>query len=230
MISFKNEQEEKLKMLLKQNQQDFRFDEQSVRLKLLQAINRTKPAESQTRFFHMTRTIKFASATAVIVIFISTTFAFAANSKPGDKLFALNKFGEKFLLKLPLSAEQKATIQTNFVTKRLEDLEAVQIASSTHKQLETVKESDESLKEAVEAVSTNRNKLETEGRTESVKKLNRVLNQLNDLAARHEKQIEALETSTTEESVKQVFDLHLNQIKDSRHRVRLELKLEDEKD
>src|SRR6185436_13453840 len=109
-------------------------------------------------------------------LFLSATFAFASNSKPGDKLFALNKLGEDIVLKLPLSVEQQANVQAYIVSNRLQALDQViskpeeTLASST-KKLQTIKETDDSLSKAVEAVTKNQAASEASGRTQSAVKL-----------------------------------------------------------
>jgi hypothetical protein len=210
---------------LSQSAQNFSFDQEKVKNRLMYSLN-DAPIKAPAKIFFRTRILKYSSVLAAFVIFVSATFAFASSSEPGDKLFPLNKIGEKVILSLPLSAQQKASIQTGIVNKRLKSLETVKVRTED-KQLETVKESDESLQNAIEAVSANKKRLEASGHTQGAEKLGQVLNRLDALAEKHEQQFQSIEELISDNEGKQTVRKHLREIKNARRKAHIELKLLD---
>src|SRR3989344_8745919 len=215
-----------LTKMLKQSQQDFRFDQEKVKARLDYSL-RAVPIWAPSHRFFTIRIVRYSVVTASMLIFVSATFVFASNAKPGEKLFALNKFGEQVLLSLPLTMDQKAQLHTHIVTNRLNALSQIQTADVTS-QLERVKESDESIHAAIQAISTNKEKLQTRGQTTSAQKLDKVLNQLDDLAAQHEQRIKIFETTVNDQKTRDKIDARLHEIKKARHKARLELKIDTE--
>lgn len=197
---------------------DFEFDPDKVKYRLLSSINQT--AQQPIRHFRFRRVVQYSVGFAGLVIAISTTFAFASTAKPGDKLFALNKFGEGVVLRLPLSVEQKAKVQEYIVTSRLEALDQVQEA----KNLSTVKETDESLMSAVDAITENKKKLEASGKTVAAEKLEKVLDQLQIQAEKREAKIKKLEEETKDLKTKAEIRRHLRKIEESRKKAQAEIK------
>jgi hypothetical protein len=218
--------------LLKQSKQNFQFDQGQVKNRLLYTLGDAPIKTTKLRFFSF-RLVKYSVSLAVLLVFLSATFAFASNAKPGEKLFALNKFGEKVMLSLPLSVQQKAQLQARIVTKRLEALTALKNKPDPNletQKLETVKESDESIQQAIDTISTNKEKFEGMGQTQTAEKLNQVLNQLEKLSKRHEEQIRALEAGIPNSDIRHAMHQHLLEIKTARHKARLELNLTDSED
>ncbi|MEO8065482.1 MAG: hypothetical protein ABI643_01335 [Candidatus Doudnabacteria bacterium] len=218
---------------LAKSRQDFQFDRFGIKNKLLMSLENS-PEEPVAHKFFTIRLIKYSATFAGLLIFLSTALSFASTAKPGDKLFPLNKLEEKMILNLPLSAEQKADLQVRIVSKRLEALKAVENTTNNvrlqAKQLETVKESDASIKQAVDSVSANKNALKGPGKTATEQKLDQVLNQIDDLAQKHEQRIQSLEDSASDKNIKQSLNQHLNEIKNSRHKAQNEIKSQDHRD
>src|SRR5260370_34296363 len=88
-----------LSKLLKQSAQDFQFDHQKVKQRLLYSL-RDAPIKQPQITFMPIRILKYSSIIAAMLIFLSATFAFASNAKPGDKRFALSKLGESSIRSL----------------------------------------------------------------------------------------------------------------------------------
>jgi hypothetical protein len=221
MKFFNRQSNKKLEQLLKQSQQNFQFDEEKVKNRLMYSLNDAPiKAPIKTVSFNL-RIIKYSSMVAGLAIFISATFVFASNAKPGDKLFPVNKLGEKVILSLPLTVEQKAAIQTRMVSNRLEALTEVKTESS---ELETVKESDETLKRAVDAVSANKQRLLKSGNTQAAARLDNTLVKLEDLAQQHEQKVETLEQTSQNPETRKLIKAHLLEIRNSHERVRMEIK------
>jgi|GEM_PF-6766138 hypothetical protein len=207
----------KLPDLLKKSAVDFRFDPDSVKYRLLQSMTNSMQAKSKPhrlKWWH-------AGATAVFVVFLSATFAFASNSKPGDKLFALNKLGENVILNLPLSAEQKAKVEEHIVTSRMQALDSVKSQIET-KKLETVKESDITLTAAVAEISQTKAKLKASGNTAAAANLDAVLNRMQKMAQDHEQIIQNFENETSNAEIKIEIHQHGQQIKNSQRKAKAE--------
>jgi hypothetical protein len=215
---WKSKKDKELIKLLKHSGSDFDFDPDKVKYRLLASI---KSADQKAfRHFRITHALQYSAAFACLVIMISTTFAFASNAKPGDKLFALNKFGEQVILNLPLGVEQKAKVREYIVTSRLEALDEVQEA----KKLETVKESDESLSTAVEIIAANMKRLEDSGKPEQAEKLEQVLDKLQSKALEKEAKLQELEDKTEDETTKTQIRNHRKKIEDSRKKAQSNIK------
>jgi hypothetical protein len=220
--------DEKLKRLLKTSGSDFQFDPNAVKYRLLTSMNQAD--QSPRPPFHITRVTKYSIGFAGTVILLSATFALASNSKPGDKLFALNKLGEQIVLNLPLSVEQKAKVEAYIVTNRLKALDQVQakISQATTaveaKNLETVKETDESFTSAIDEISQNKQALEARGNNAAADRLEIVLDQLQTQAQQREATITALEDATASVEVKVKIQAHLFQLKSSGQKARLQIK------
>lgn len=214
--------------LLKQSSSDFGFDPARVKYRLLTSISQAdqKPAHQ----FRFGRVVRYSASFVAVVVMISTTFAFASNAKPGEKLFALNKFGENVVLSLPLSVEQKAKVQEYIVTNRLDALDKVNTRTESTKlgfeevDLETIRESDESLMSAVDAITTNKKQLEASGKTEAAGKLEKVLDQLQSKAQTHEAAIKAIEERTKNADTKAAIRQHLQKMENSKLKARSQIK------
>src|SRR5258708_4734798 len=114
MIWFKDEKSEHLKKLLKHSQSQFRFDQSGIKNRLLTSLDTAK-IELNHDHFIVFRIVKYSVVPVCLFLFISASFAFASSSVPGDKLFFLNKLGEKIILNLPLSSQQNADIESKIV-------------------------------------------------------------------------------------------------------------------
>lgn len=226
----------KLSELLKKSKVDFSYDENKVKNRLMYSLN-DAPMRAPSHNFLRIRIVRYSASFAALLIFFSTTFAFASNSQPGDKLFTLNKFGENVVLNLPLSVEQNAKMQEHIVAKRLGYLQSLESSETTEGdndsddiKLETIRESEESLQTAIETIATNKQRLQAAGKTVAAAQLDLALNRLDQLASAHEARIHDIEDSSEDEHTKQKIERHLHQIQEARHRARVELKLEEEED
>jgi len=219
--------DKKLTDQLKASSADFKFDPNPGKYRLLSAIAHLDQKKTS---FHFSHILKYSMITAVsFVLFLTGAFALAFNSQPGDKLFSLNKFGENIILNLPLTELQKAEVQEQIVTKRLEALDQVQAKSDSlqadleARKLETIKESDETLTAAIDNISKNKQKLEASGNKRGAEKLNSVLERLQLKAADREKTIQKFEDETTNKDSKAKIREHLQKIKKSREKAQLEI-------
>lgn len=216
----RSNQDEKLKKLLK-NSGEFQFDPSRVKYRLLSSIDATD--QKPVRHFRLSRVMTYSVSFAGFVIVLSTTFAFASNSRPGDKLFALNKAGESVILSLPLPAEQKAQVEAYMVTQRFEALDQVQVKKSDTRPLETLKESDEKLNSAIIHITEQKKRLESRGKTRQAEKLETVLDELQAQAEKREQKIRELQDKTEDKETKEKIEKHLKQIENSRKKAQSEI-------
>lgn len=232
MKLFNSKSDQELIQLLKNSQQDFKFDPNEIksRLTLSLTTSRMEPVKQKKLTFTFIR--YSASVLAGIVLLLSGSFAFAANAQPGDTLFPINKFWEQAWLSLPWSASQKADLQTGIVAKRLKALQGVNAPDSQtrNKQLIIIQESDESIKNAVEAISANRQTSINQGQTDITLQLEQDLTELNNLAQKHTEEIQIIEISVKEGPEHETIQTHLKEIKKSQHKARIELHLEENDD
>lgn len=233
MKFFPSQPNNDLKKRLAASRQEFKFDQEAIKSRLLYSLN-DAPMKAPDKTLVSFRALKYSTVLASVLILISGTFALASQAQPGDRLFALNKWSEKLVLALPLSMDQKAAMETRIVNKRLQALEAVKLNSpatispqTETRQLETIKESDEAVQNALESVASNKKLLETQGQTANAQRLEKVLNELDNLAAQHEKQIQGLEQSALDDEARQTIQLHLIEIKNARTKARTQIKLPD---
>jgi hypothetical protein len=227
MTSFRSNKDEELKKLLKHSG-EFRFDPNQVKYRLMSSIGQ---AEQKTiRHFKFSRVASYSVSFAALVIAISTTFAFASSSRPGDRLFALNKAGEGVIRSLPLPAQQQAQVEAYIVTQRFEALDQVEFKIDNSesipvaKQLETVKESDETLNTAVTKITEQKKRLESRGKSKQAEKLESLLDQLQSQAEKQEKKIRELKDKTLDKETKEKIDRHLKHIEDSRKKAQAEIR------
>lgn len=234
-----SKKDQELMKLLKNSISDFEFDPNKVKYRLLSSLNQAEQ-KPLIRHFRIGRVAQYSVGFAGLVVLISTTFAFASSSKPGDKLFMLNKFGENVVLKLPLSVEQNAKVQEYIVTNRLKALDQVKPAveepdmESEFRNLETIKESDESLMTAVNQITENKKKLEALGRTQAAENLEKVLDQLQTQAEKRQAKIRELEENSKDSKTKAEIRNYLQKIENSRKKAQSEIRryqeLEKERD
>ncbi len=219
MTWFNNKENKKLETLLKQSQGNFSFNQADIKSRLLQSIAHQEQTSPKYAFpWYLP---KYATALAAIVLFVSGAFAFASNSQPGDKLFAVTKVSEQIILSLPLPETQLSQLETKMVSRRLKALDNINKENSI---LETVKESDEGLNQAVEKIILEKARLEKRGKSIQVEKLDQTLTKLEALAGEHEQKFENLKERATDQQQKERITQHLEKFKQSRHKALQEIK------
>lgn len=234
MKLFNLEQFADLIKLLKRSKQNFHFDQESLKLRLLTRINSHHLPEGEklklrrVEFPHL-QIYQYSAALAVI-LFATTgvTFAIANTAKPGDLLFPLDVFQEKMILSLPLSYERKAKLQSGFVSERIKELNQFkQISGHDAAKVTAVKESQKTLTQALEAVSQSRDLLESKGKNLEAEKLDDVLSLLETLAVEHEKNADEIKTQLDEPKFKLQIDDDLTEIKNARLKIKHEIRRQD---
>ncbi len=218
--------DEQLKKLLKNSATDFKFDPNSVKFRLLNSIASSE--QVIVKHFKFVRVLKYSVGFAGMVIIVSTTFAVASNAVPGDRLFALNKAGEKVVLSLPLPAQERAEVQAYFVNQRFEDLEQVKTkpdkpTASDTKKLQAIKESERSLTSAINSITENRKRLDTRANAKTSKKLVGILDDLQKKALEKETLIKQLEDDIGDKETRDKIHEHLELIQKSRRQAQEEI-------
>lgn len=217
-----DESEEKLKKLLKLQQSDFDFNQQGVKNRLQLSIARASSAQPTFRTSAWMPRWGLAIAAITLFVLSGSTFALANNAKPGDRLYLLDKAQEQIWTRLPLPASNKAQIQAGIVEERAYELDQLRKSDKANK-IKAVKESEQSLQQAVEAVSNTRTKLESSGKRKQVEKLDSVLTRLELLAEEQEQKIEEIKTEIDDDEVKADIDKSLLKIRKSKERAKSEI-------
>lgn len=215
--------------LLKQSKQEFRFDQQQIKIRLMQSLASREPAvQFQTLNLKHFSFNPYAVAVTAVILCVTATFAFAQNAQPGDKLFGLQKFQEQAILSLPLNATTKAKIRANIVAKRLRSLEQAEKSSDqTQAKLASIKESEAALNDAYEHIHQSRVLLTATGPSTDLQELDSSLKRISDLAEQQEQSIQNLETYLNDQGTKIEIDQHLNAIGQTKAKARLELAVPD---
>lgn len=214
--------DEKLIQMLKRSEQGFRFDPEQLKIRVMQSVRSTEQIAAPRHFISIS-ILRYSMITAGLVIFTSGTLVYAsAQSGPGDKLFGITKLKEQVILSLTFNNESKAEYYNTIVTHRLEALEALETqiksteARANTKKLQTIKESDESISEAIESVSMSQQTFMRNGRSDDSRRLLDQLTRLEKLAAEHEKRMEAMELETVDEKTRVEIYEHRIKVKESR--------------
>ncbi|HTL39450.1 MAG TPA: hypothetical protein VL306_01420 [Methylomirabilota bacterium] len=193
--------------------------------------------QSAGLLFGPTHTIRNFLVTGLcIVLLISGTFVYAQTANPGDTLFPLNKFSEQVALSLPLSIQTKARIHSSIVARRFNAL--TQIIAHDHEddpavqklQVEIVKESDDTLTQAVKAVASTRKYLKDSGDDQDAAQLSNTLKEIQELAQKHEQSIEDLETKIHNPETRAAIETHRQAINNTRTLLSAELNAETKTD
>lgn len=234
MKFFDSQPDDKLVYLLKQSRLDFKLDQKTTKARLLCAIAQgdidgpIQPVQTRHGLI-----FKFEVGLAGIVVVVSATFATAATSLPGDKLFAVNKLREKIILSLPLSAQTKAQIQTQIVEARFKALDvetSEKSATATspttnHRRLETIKESEESLNQAVNAISANQQDFEKTGNQQQAQKFNQTLSHLAQMASTREQTIQTLANQSSDTVERAEITSHLDHFRSARQKAEIQINI-----
>ncbi len=222
------EEKKILSKWLKQ-QPNFVYDKAKVKERLMHSV-RTAPLE-EPKFSWLTMPNWGLVLTAMVIMIGSATFAYADQAKPGDVLFPVNKLNDRLILSLPFTAQTKARIQAQIVTKRLDALDQInQFAEKPtprfeNKKLQTIKESDKSLTTAIERVTENKKAFEEAGNLAGAEAMRKTLTQLETLAGQQAERVESLESKTEDKVRKEEIRQHLAEIKKARKKAGDALKI-----
>jgi hypothetical protein len=235
MKFFDSPTNDKLTRLLKQSQLDFKLDQATAKTRLLQAIARGDLESIQPARMWRSLIVKSGVSLVGVVLVISGTFATAAGAQPGDKLFAVNKLREQLILSLPLSAQTRAQVETNIVEARFKALDTIpdpaeaETKTVNNHRLETIKESQESLNRAVEAISAKQADFQEQGDVEQAENLDRVLTNLAQMASSREQTIKNLSEQTSDETERAEIKVQLDKFRSSRHKAEIRIDIHSNK-
>jgi hypothetical protein len=203
--------------LIKEAQQDFKFDQENVKAKLMMAVTKLKiSVHEKPRLTFSRYALGLGSA---LVIFLATTaLAMASNaSKPGEFLFPVQKFENKAILSLPLPATKKAEISTRIVAKRLKELDEIdptKVKDSAQLGAE-VKAAQESIQRAAKYLPA---KPSSDQSSKKTQKIDNIIDQLNDLTTKHQEKLESIKQHVSDEKIKAEIDQSVANIKLSKEK------------
>jgi hypothetical protein len=236
MNLFKSKKRKEIENLLANSKQDFGFDSQNVKARLMMAVNSRhfSKEEAKRLTFRGSLWPKYAlSLSLAVVLMVSTTgLAFASSrATPGDVLFPVQKFQNQIVLNLPLPESKKEEIRTEIVAKRVKELDAIRNNPNANsaKVQAAVEESQKSMDEAVahlpEVKSDPKNqstddktKKENNRKKENLKKL---VSKLEDLSKQHEEQVTQLkQLRVDDEELLKKIDESVISVKANRSKLR----------
>ena len=188
MNLFNSELNNKIIRQLQAARQNFEFDQAGIKKRLLSAMDSPQShplgySELPTRF-----TFIVLAGVATTILAATATFLIAAESAPGDSLFAVNKFREQLILSLPLAPQKRIEVTADIVQSRFEAVDRIdeqdmrQTGQLMLKRLETVNESRASFQQAVDAISLKQTDLEQTGQNQAATALDSVLSNLTQMA------------------------------------------------
>jgi preprotein translocase subunit SecD len=219
-------EEQKLIDQLKASRQDFRFEQEKIKFKLLQSI-RNQPEEIKSRnglghyVWFFARGLVFAT----LIIFVSTgaTFAYASKLLPGDKLYPLNIWGDKTLLSLPLPAKTKVFISTQMTAKRLGEIQQIHANPSISSSVKAaaVKHSHEILTQIIEDTHNIVRNFEASKKPSQAQEINSMMNQgiTEQLTPALEQDVQELENQIENTQLKNELESEFQEMKSRRSNV-----------
>jgi hypothetical protein len=214
-----NSKNKKLENLLRESRQDFGFDSENIKARVMMAVNVRHLSKDDVRRLTFNPSTwpryVFGASLALILAITTTGFAFAANeSKPGEVLFPIQKLQNQIVLSLPLSAAKKAEFSTNIVAKRLQELDEIQNNSNTKssKVSAEVKEAQESIATAAsfvpEQVSDNDN-------------VEEIAKKLDGLSIQHQQTLQNLSIKTEDTELKAEIEKSVRDITATQSKLRV---------
>jgi hypothetical protein len=229
---FQKNEKQKLGSWLK-SEPGFKYDKTNVKQRLMMSVKHASQGEAEETFSWKTMPNWGVVLAALVIMLGSATFAYADQARPGDILFPVNKLNDKIILNLPFSAQTKARIQAQIVSKRLDALDQVTKDDSSRpdnslnrsKKLETIKESRISLTTAIQKVTEAKKMLEDNGNTTGAEALRQTLTHLEELAGQQEEKIQYLEEHAIDKADKKEIGQHLSEIKKERKKASDALKI-----
>jgi len=224
MIFSPDKHDQKIIKLLQTSKQDFEFGQEIVKHRLMESMDRVPKAK---QFYHnrflQVAFLKYTLTTAIILAFLTSTFAFASNAQPGDTFFPVSKFSERVILSLPLTVEEKARVHMMIVGKRLKALEQSeqpQNKTTSQVQLQIVKESDDSISEAIQSVAHAKQQMKSHGDSKGEQKMTQALQQLQNMASTNEQNIQTIQTQSQnqDQQTQNEMQHHLENVQNARHK------------
>jgi hypothetical protein len=220
--------EQELIDLLKQSRQDFRFEQDKVKMKLLVEIRSQeklpKPSSLNNFGWALTRGLAFM----VLVVFAGTgvTFAYASNALPGDKFYSINYWGDKTLLSLPLPSETKLWVHTKMANKRLQEIHTIHndVSISPKIKADALRHTNEVLKQTIQETSAALKILNEAGQTDKTEKIKNfsvdLKQEMNSILEKNE--LEDLKDTTEDADLKNQINLELEKIRGSGQKMKEE--------
>jgi hypothetical protein len=219
---------EKLINLLSKARVGFAFNKQGGRTRLLSAIEEQQMSLAEQRIRELTRKSflrrhKYASAGTLLVLVMVGTGSFLAQadiSNPGDRFHGMDQFGERMILKLPLTDAQRTQMQVNVVDERNRELDHVlQGDEVTPVKTQAIKESQKALNDAVEKTRSIREASQSKSKAQT-EKIDEALARLEALAAEQEKKVQYLREHEKSAEIQKQLDEQIDQIKKARERTK----------
>jgi hypothetical protein len=226
MIFFRSKKDKQIEQLLSESRQNFEFDSQNIKARLMMAVESQHFSKEELRNFTFKPNFwpRYAfSLTLAVMLMVGTTgFAFAANNAtPGDVLFPIQKIQNQIVLSLPLPETKKEEIRTEIVTKRLKELDAIEKISNpdSAKIQAIVKESQASIDDAVTNLHMEPAVEGTTSPDKKQAKLDNLATKLDGLIDTHQKYLKNIQEKTKDSETKETIDNSAKSIESTREKL-----------
>ena len=204
-----------LEKLLTASRQDFRFDSNEVKQRLMMSVQvrHLTREEKQFLIYKPSSWPNYAVglATAFILAVTTTGLAYASSqSKPGDILFPVQKLQNQIILSLPLPQTKKAEISTNIATKRLKELDEITKDPQAKPEIVTaeVNAVDDSIQQAAKLTPET----DSQGSTKHPEHINNILDKLDDLTTQQQQTLQTLDTQVQDQELKKKIQTSLSEL------------------
>jgi hypothetical protein len=228
---FNNNHHKKVIELLQRMKVDFKFDQKGIKTRLLSNIeeqlmsstaDKIKNYNNKPFYARHKWAVGFSTIILLVIFGSGVTLAQADVAKPGDKLYGLDQWHEKMLLKIPLPASQKAKMYANIIDERNQELDyLLKVKNHNRVKAEAVKTSQQSLNQAIEQVRSAGERLDERGKSRQADRVQEVLIRLEGLAAEQEQRVESLKEIEDNQEIKSLLDEDLIEIKRARLRANI---------
>lgn len=220
--SNKTSTDEQVAGLFKKSRTLFKFDQKQIKDKILNQIEEQQISKA-TKLISNINSASFLRRHPVMTAFgiaiLVTAGSGAALSQagiyqPATTLNALGHMQEEVMLKLPLPASQKASIQMRIAESRSKKVEQIlQGHNQMQERTETLDHSGDIMTQAIEQISASKQKQSEQGKLDDEEKYKMMLERLAEMANQQETVVTELINNTEPDSPRaQELHHHLERI------------------
>lgn len=232
MNLFRNKKNEEIKHLLQSTKQDFRFDQENLKARLMMSVNAGHLSKDEAKQLvykpNLWPKYSVVAVLALIIVSGTTGLTFASSkSQPGSALYKVQKFQNQAILSLPLPETKKEEIRTDIAAKRVAELESFSLEDEIDEvSLEAgLEESYESIDVALVKISA-----QLEKTSEPSAKVTALMEKLDNVSIKHQKRLELLKTKVKNERLKKKIEKNLTEIEVKRSKLHKDKNMEDDSD
>jgi hypothetical protein len=156
----------------------------------------------------------------IVVVSSGAALSQAGYYQPSSALYALEQVQEGVMLRLPMPAAQKASVQMRAAENRTRKLEGTHKDEPYQTRLEAMRDSNAFLNRAVDQISAAKQLQSERGKAQQEQKYVEMLERLEQIAGKHEQvATDMINSESTDLEQEQEIEAHLKTIKNIRYRV-----------